>query len=107
MQWNGVLLFTSPLFLHCYKRQEDSFKIVCELLLINAINLHYRHRIKTFVCKKKNAYVSIIPDRYRSVPVFISDRLSVSIGTYFFRHDFCNGEGLERSDSESDTRRIG
>ena len=25
----------------------------------------------------------------------------------FFRHDFHNGEGLERSDAESDTRRIG
>ena len=24
----------------------------------------------------------------------------------FFRHDFRNGEGLERSDSESDTSRI-
>ena len=34
-------------------------------------------------------------------------RPSVSIGTDFFRHDFHNGEGLERSDSESDTRRIG
>ena len=51
-------------------------------------------------------YVSIIPDRYRSVPIFISDRPSVSIGTDFLRHDFRNGEGLERSDSESDTRRI-
>ena len=40
-----------------------------------------------------------IPDRYGSV--------SVSIGTDFFRHDFRNREGLERSDSESDTRRIG
>ena len=52
-------------------------------------------------------YVSIIPDRYGSVPIFISDRPSVSIGTYFFRHDFRYGEGLEHSDSESDTRRIG
>ena len=52
-------------------------------------------------------YVSVIPDRYRSVPIFISDRPSVSIGTDFFRHDFHNGVGLERSDSESDTRRIG
>ena len=43
---------------------------------------------------------------YRSVPIFISDRPSVSIGTDFFWHDFHNGEGLERSDSESDTRRI-
>ena len=52
-------------------------------------------------------YVSIIPDRYGSVPFSISDRPTVSIGTYFFRHDFRNGEGLEHSDSESDTRRIG
>ena len=57
--------------------------------------------------KTKRYYVSIIPDRYRSVPVFISDRPSVSIGTDLFRHDFCNGEGLERSDSESGTKRIG
>ena len=48
-----------------------------------------------------------MPDRYGSVPFFISDRPSVSIGTYFFRHDFRNGEGLERSDPESDARRIG
>ena len=26
-----------------------------------------------------------------SVPIFISVRTSVSIGTYFFRHDFRNG----------------
>ena len=52
-------------------------------------------------------YVSITPDRYRSVLIFISDRPSLSIGTYSFRHDFRKGEGLERSDSESDTRRIG
>ena len=51
-------------------------------------------------------YVSIIPDRYGSVPIFISDRNSVFIGTYFFRHDFRNGEGLERSDAESDRRLI-
>ena len=48
-----------------------------------------------------------MPDRYGSVPIFISDRPSVSTGTYFFRHHFRNGEGLERSDSESDMRRIG
>ena len=52
-------------------------------------------------------YVSVIPDRYRPVPVFISDRPSVSIRTDFFRHDFHNEVGLERSDSESDKRRIG
>ena len=52
-------------------------------------------------------YVSIILDRYGSVQIFVSDRPSVSIGTYFFRHDFRNGEELERSDPESDTGRIG
>ena len=52
-------------------------------------------------------YVSIIPDRNRSVSIFISDRPFFSIGADFFRHDFRKGEGLERSDSESDTRRIG
>ena len=51
-------------------------------------------------------YISIIPDRYRSVPTFISDRPSVSIETDLFRYVFNNGEGLERSDTESDTRRI-
>ena len=50
--------------------------------------------------------VSIIPDRYHSVPMFISDRPSVSIEMDFFRHDFHNGEGLERCNSENDTRRI-
>ena len=52
-------------------------------------------------------YVSMIPDRYHSVTIFILDRLSVSIGTDFFRHDFRNEEGLECSDSKSDTRCIG
>ena len=52
-------------------------------------------------------YVSIIPDRNRSVQIFISDRPSVSIGTNFFWHDFHNGEGLERSDSGKDTRSNG
>ena len=51
-------------------------------------------------------YVFIIPDRYLSIPIFISDMFSVSIGTDFFRLDFRNGEGLEHSDSGSDTRRI-
>ena len=45
-------------------------------------------------------YVSIIPARSGSVPIFISDRSSVSIEIYFF-------PGLERSDSESDRTRIG
>ena len=48
-------------------------------------------------------YVSIKPNRYRSLPIFMSDRPSVSI----FWHDFHNGEWLESSDSPSDTRRIG
>ena len=52
-------------------------------------------------------YVSTIPDCYRSIPVFVPDRPSVSSGTDFFGHDFHNGEGLERFDSESETRRIG
>ena len=52
-------------------------------------------------------YVSIMPDHYRSVPILITDRPSLSIGTDFFWHDFHNGEGLERSHSESDKRRIG
>ena len=51
-------------------------------------------------------YISIIPDRYRSIPIFISDRPSVSIETDLFPYVFNNGEGLERSDTESDTRRI-
>ena len=52
-------------------------------------------------------HVSIIPDRYHSIPIFISDRPSVSIGTDFFRYDFHKGEELKRSDSESDTRHFG
>ena len=36
----------------------------------------------------------MIPDRYRSVPGFISDRPLVFVGTGFFRHDFHNGEVL-------------
>ena len=48
-----------------------------------------------------------IPDCYRSVPVFVPGRSSVSIGTDFFGHDFHNREGLERFDSESEMRRIG
>ena len=48
-----------------------------------------------------------MPDRHRSVPIFILDRPSVSIRTDFLRHDFRNGGELERSDFECDTRRIG
>ena len=51
--------------------------------------------------------VPIIAHRYYSVPIFILDRPFVSIGTDFFRYDIHNREGLESSDSESDTRRIG
>ena len=43
-----------------------------------------------------------MPDRYCSVPILISNRPSVSIGTDCFPHDFRNRQGLERSDSESD-----
>ena len=63
--------------------------------------------IKILVYYVNLYYVSIILDCYRSVPMFIPDRPSVSIGMDFFRHDFHNGEGLERSDSDSDPRRIG
>ena len=37
----------------------------------------------------------MIQDRYRSAPIFMSDRLSVVIGTYFFRHEFRNEKELE------------
>ena len=43
-------------------------------------------------------HVSVIIDRYRSIPISISDRPSVSI-----RPDFRNGEDLEHSCSKSDT----
>ena len=46
LQWNGILLFTLPFFLQCYKPQLGSFKIVCELQLINATDLHYRYTSK-------------------------------------------------------------
>ena len=52
LRWNVVLVFTSSFFLQCYKPQQDSFKIDCDLSLINAIDLHYRHRIKIFFVKK-------------------------------------------------------
>ena len=38
LQWNSVLLFTSPFFLQYYWPQSDSFKIVCVLYSI----LHYK-----------------------------------------------------------------
>ena len=41
-------------------------------------------------------YVSIIPDWYGFVPIFISDRPSVSIRPDIFRYDFRKGEGFER-----------
>ena len=52
LRWNGALLFTSSFFLQCYEPQQDSFKIDCDLYLIKAIDLHYRHRIKIFFVKK-------------------------------------------------------
>ena len=52
-------------------------------------------------------YGSIMPDQYLSVPIFTSDRPSVAFRADIFRHDFGNGERFERSDSESDARRIG
>ena len=46
--WDGraFCFLTSPFFLQCYKPQYNSFKVIFDLLLINAIDLHYRHRIK-------------------------------------------------------------
>ena len=52
-------------------------------------------------------YVSIILDCYHFVPVFMSDRPSVSIEIDSFRYDFRNGGWLERTNSENDTRRNG
>ena len=37
---------------------------------------------------------------YRPDPIFKLDGPSVSFGPDFFQHNFCNGEGLERSDSK-------
>ena len=37
----------------CYKPQYNSFKIVFDLQLINAIDLHYRHRMKIYFIKKE------------------------------------------------------
>ena len=78
------------------------------LLILNKfiVLLHILSAYKSLLVRYKN-YLSIIPDRYRSVPIFISDKPSVPIGTDVFRHDFRNGEGLEHTDSESDTGRIG
>ena len=52
MQWNGILLFDFTL-LQYYKPQYNSFKIVFDLLLIKAINLHQRRRIKIYFLKKE------------------------------------------------------
>ena len=62
---------------------------------------------ESFLNSKFSIKSANIIDRYHSVPFFISNRPSVSIRTCFFRHYFRNGEKLERSDSKSDTRRIG
>ena len=48
-------------------------------------------------------YASIILYRYRFVPVFVLDRPYASMKPDFFCHDFPKREGLERSDSKSDT----
>ena len=87
-----------------------------KVLLEGSVKFFLNHFLKTsfylqhVVIYTYYEYNAMFPS-YRiaigSVPIFISDGPSVSTGTYFFRHDFCNGEGLERSDSESDTRRIG
>ena len=41
---------------------------------------------------------SIIPDRYLSVPIFISDRPSVFIGTDFFLHDFGKEDTAQKNE---------
>ena len=43
---------TSPFFLQCDKPQYNSFKIVFDLHLIKAIDLHKRHRMKISYIKK-------------------------------------------------------
>ena len=45
---------TSPFFLQFYKPQCNFVKIVFDLELINAIDLHYRHRIKISFIKKEH-----------------------------------------------------
>ena len=62
--------------------------------------LHFSFRQKVFNT------VFIIPDCYYVAPIFILNRSSVFIETNFLWHDFRNGEGLECSNSESDTRQI-
>ena len=53
MQWNGILLFDFTL-LQYYKPQYNSFKIVFDLLLIKANDLHQRDRIKISFIKKEH-----------------------------------------------------
>ena len=48
--------FTSPFFLKYYKSQYNSFKIVFDLDLIKAIDLHERHRIKISFIKKEDVH---------------------------------------------------
>ena len=54
LRWNGILLFTLSFFLQGYKPQKGSFKIDDGLYLINAIDLHYRHRIKIVFSKEND-----------------------------------------------------
>ena len=48
---------------------------------------------------------SIIPDSYRSISAFVSDRLSVSIRLLINQRDYFIGWQLQRSTSKSDTSR--
>ena len=50
-------------------------------------------------------HVSIISDSCRSVPTFVSDRLSVSIRLLINRHDYFIRQQLQLSASKSDTSR--
>ena len=54
--WERMAFFylISPLFLQCHKPQHNSFKIVFDLWLINAIDLHYHYRMKIYFTKKEH-----------------------------------------------------
>ena len=53
LRWNGVFCLTLPFFPQCYKPQYNSFKIVFDLLLFEAIDPYYRHGIKTSIKKER------------------------------------------------------
>ena len=82
----------------------ESFLNVADIQTCNIIKKRFQHRC--FLVK----FTKFLRIRWRLILCFhhtglfrfnfISDRPSVSMGTDFFRHDFHNGEGLERSYSE-------